>query len=116
MALISSAEALGMLEALGGESVIYKTVGTPSHDITTGVVTTPNLRYNIDVLWTQYERSEVDGQVIISGDAHVVADAETFPCVPTVNDQVLRGSELWAVKGIMNQPTDPFVDLQLRRV
>ena len=105
-----------MLKALGGESVVYRMVGRPGYDVSSGDVSTPNLRYAVDVLWTQYERNEIDGQVIIPGDAHVVVAAENFPCVPTVNDQVLRGNEVWAVQGIMNQPNDPFLDLQLRRV
>ena len=116
MALISSAETLGMLNALGGESVVYVSVGKPVYDTATGTMSLPKKKkYQITGVWTEYMREEIDGVNIRPEDAHFVTGAEDFPCTPTLNDQIQQGTAIWNVIRISNQPNDPFLDLQVRR-
>lgn len=113
--LLSSAEVLAMVTDLGGEALVYKSVGTPTYNATTGAVTTPSANYAFTGVWTEYQREEVDGSIIRPEDAHLVTGSEAFPVTPTLNDQILRGSEVWCIVRISNQPNDPFLDFQVRR-
>lgn len=113
--LLSPAEVLAMVMDLGGEALVYKSVGTPTYNATTGAVTTPSANYAFTGVWTEYQREEVDGSIIRPEDAHLVTGSEAFPVTPTLNDQILRGSEVWSIVRISNQPNDPFLDFQVRR-
>lgn len=105
-----------MVMDLGGEALVYKSVGTPTYTTSTGAVTTPSSNYAFNGVWTEYRREEVDGTMIRPQDAHVVTGAEAFPVTPNLNGQIIRGAEVWSVIRISNQPNDPFIDFQVRRV
>ena len=104
-----------MVRDLGGEALVYKAVGIPIYDAATGAANTPTAKYAFEGVWTEYQREEVDGTIIRPEDAHIVTGAEGFPVSPTLNDQILRGTEVWSIVRISNQPNDPFVDFQVRR-
>lgn len=104
-----------MVTDLGGESLVYKSVGIPGYDVTTGAPIQPSATYAFTGVWTEYMRQEVDGTIIRPSDAHIVTGSEAFPVTPTLNDQILRGSEVWSIVRISNQPNDPFLDFQVRR-
>lgn len=113
--LLSAAEVLAMVTDLGGEALTYKSVGTPGYNVTTGAPIKPSASYAFTGVWTEYQREEVDGTAIRPEDAHIVTGAEDFPVTPTLNDQIVRGSEVWSIVRISNQPNDPFLDFQVRR-
>ncbi len=104
-----------MILDLGGEPLVYQSIQDPVHDVASGAVRTPSRKYAFNGVWSQYMLSEVDNLAIMPEDAHVVAGAEAFPCVPTANDKILRGTEVWAVVRISPVPGDPFLDFQVRR-
>ncbi len=113
--MLSAAETQSMIRDLGGETLVYKRISSPAHDVSTGEVITPYLNYAIDGVWAQYEKSEVDNAAVRPNDARVVMSAFDFSFTPTLTDKVLRGSEVWNVIRISNQPNDPFIEFQLRR-
>jgi hypothetical protein len=113
--MLSAAETQSMIRDLGGETLVYKWIGSPSHDVASGEVVNPSLNYSIDGVWAQYEKSEVDNAGVRPNDARVVMSAFDFSFTPTLNDKILRGSEVWNVLRVVNQPNDPFIEFQLRR-
>lgn len=113
--LLSAAETQSMILDLGGETLTYRLAGVPSANATSGAVSIAYTNYSLDGVWVQYDKSEVDNSAVRPNDARVVMNANDFSFTPTLNDKILRGSEVWNVVRVSIQPNDPFAEFQVRR-
>lgn len=48
-------------------------------------------------VFLDYNRKEIDGEVIKQGDQKVLVPAQDLAIVPQVDDVLLRGSEIWSI-------------------
>lgn len=115
MMMLSAAETQSMIRDLGGETLTYKVAGVPISNVSSGVVSVAYQNFSLDGVWTQYETKEVDGTVVKPNDARVTMSAYDVTFAPTLNDKIVRGSHVWNIVRIAQQPNDHFIDFQVRR-
>jgi hypothetical protein len=48
-------------------------------------------------VFLDYNRKEIDGEVIKQGDQKVLVPAQGLTIVPAVDDVLLRGAEIWSI-------------------
>lgn len=114
---IQRAVKAGVAALMGiAETVTYQVAGEPSYNPTTGAPTAPTTAVTVpDAIFLAYRREEIDGDVIRPEDQRCLIPTQGFAVTPTLNDQIVRGSETWTVVGIRQDPARAVWELQVRR-
>lgn len=96
---------------------IYTSVVDPSYDAATGTITKPSAAYaEIPILFTSYERNEIDGEAIRPEDQKAIVAQLALPPAPTLNDTITRADgTVWTVLSVGQDPARATWVLQVRR-
>lgn len=100
MALLDSFKTTaGVLLKAYGEALTFTRVTTGTFDPATGASTgDTTTTYISNCLFSSYNANEVDGSVILSGDAKVLFDPNATQ--PLIGDTVLKDSIVWRVVAV----------------
>ena len=110
-AVQSGLKGLGNLQP----NLTYQAAGTPSYNATTGASSVTTTSYTVPGTFAAYRKDEIDGQVIRPEDQKCLIGALALPVTPTVNDQIVNGTETWLVVGVRIDPAGALWVLQVRR-
>jgi len=87
----SKALADKLINQFGQELTFTSETGT-SYDPATGTTTSTESTYTADVVWLDYNKDEIDGTYVQSGDARLLVAG-----TPKINDRVTRGGVEWRI-------------------
>lgn len=115
-ALVQDAVVAGY-SALGDipESVTYSTKAQTVFSPTTGQVTRPASNYGVSMVFAQYNKREIDGEMIKPEDMKGLLPAKDLGFSPQIGDTITRGSAVWSVRDIGIDPAQSLYILQLRK-
>jgi len=77
------------------EDVTYrsKTSGSAAYTPSTGTVADPYTDYSVEMLFTEFEQTQIDGQVILPTDEMAMIPVDNLTPVPKLNDLIVRVDE-----------------------
>ena len=94
---------------------IVKGTYNPSTNVRTTTSTTDT---TVKAARLNYKKSQVIGEVIKQGDIKLVVEAKAFSSPPTVDDEMISGSETWQIVDIIESKpatTSIYYEMQLRK-
>ncbi len=95
----------------------YHSKGQETYDTTTGAVSITSTAYtSVPMIFTSYDRKEIDGEAILAEDQKVIISTRDLVPVPTINDAITRADgSIWSVISIKTDPAGAAWVLQVRR-
>ena len=96
-------------------SVTYRHITPGAYNPATGTQTPTVTTQSVSVLLVDYVAREIDGQVIQPGDQKVLCPQSYLSPAPALLDEIVIGSDTWAVVRVANDPANAMWELQVRR-
>lgn len=96
-------------------SVTYRHITPGAYNPATGTQTPTVTTQSVSVLLVDYATREIDGQVIQPGDQKALCPQSYLSPAPALLDEIVVGSDTWAVVRVAKDPASATWELQVRR-
>lgn len=115
-ALVQDAVVAGY-SALGDipESVTYSTKAQTVFSPTTGQVTRPSSSYGVSMFFAQYNKREIDGEMIKPEDMKGLLPSKDLGFSPQIGDTINRNGNVFSIIRMGIDPAQSLYILQLRK-
>jgi hypothetical protein len=114
----AQAAAISAFESIGDllEDVTYTSRGNPVKNTSTGAVTNTDVDYPVDMLITDYDVREIDGQNVLAYDAKVMVPCVSLTPAPSTRDFITRADgTILKIMNFKRDPAEAMWEIQARR-